>query len=127
MELCLPMLVRNARSGDQSCSNTTTPHGQRLQHHTKIKYYNTAWSKTTTSYKVPVFSHPCDLTTKDRKDHPEHKDHHKEVSLLLQWHLQFFIANNDACLWEHKDHSKEVPVTPVFQKNRMHLIRVPDS
>jgi hypothetical protein len=90
--------------------NITTPHGQRLQHHTKFKYYNTAWSKTTTSYKVPVFSHPCDLMTKDRKDHPEHKDHHKEVSLLLQWHMQFFVANNDVCLWEHKDHSKKVPL-----------------
>jgi hypothetical protein len=87
-----------------------TPHGQRLQHHTKFKYYNTAWSKITTTYKVLVFTHPCDLTTKDRKDHPEHKDHHKEVSLLLQWHLQFFIANNDACQWEHKDRYKEVPL-----------------
>jgi hypothetical protein len=56
------------------------------------------------------------LTTKGRKDHPEHKDHHKEVSLLLQWHMQFFIANNDPCIWEHKDHSKEVPVTPVFRR-----------
>jgi hypothetical protein len=36
----------------------------------------------------------------------------------LQWHLQFFVANNDACLGEHKDHSKEVPLLlqwhPVF-------------
>jgi hypothetical protein len=103
MEFCLPMLVSNARSGDQSCSNITTLHGKRLQHHTKFKYYNTAWSKTTTSYKVPVFSHPCDLTTKDHKDQPEHKDHHKEVS-------QFLVAKNDACVWEHKHHSKEVPL-----------------
>jgi hypothetical protein len=28
----------------------------------------------------------------------------------LQWHLQFFVVNNDACLWEHKDHSEEVPL-----------------
>jgi hypothetical protein len=44
----------------------------------------------------------------EHKDHPEHKDHHKEVPLLLQWHLQFFFANNDACLVEHKEHLKEV-------------------
>jgi hypothetical protein len=38
-------------------SNITTPHGQKLQHHTKFKYYNTAWSKTTTSYKVQILQH----------------------------------------------------------------------
>jgi hypothetical protein len=27
----------------------------------------------------------------------EHKDHSKEVPLLLQWHLQFFLAYIEAC------------------------------
>jgi hypothetical protein len=29
----------------------------------------------------------------------EHKEHPKEVHLLLQWHLQFFLANDEACLF----------------------------
>jgi hypothetical protein len=40
----------------------------------------------------------------------EHKDHPKEVPLLLQWNVLFFLANNDACLVEHKKHPKEVPL-----------------
>jgi hypothetical protein len=44
----------------------------------------------------------------EHNDHPKHKDHHKEIPLFLQWHLQFFFANKDACLVEHKEHPKEL-------------------
>jgi hypothetical protein len=40
----------------------------------------------------------------------EHKEKPKEVPLLLHWHMQFFLANNDACLVEHEEQPKEVPL-----------------